>query len=149
MSIKAEQIVQGGRPHPSSDILHHPLGRGDEGSKTIPERGEKRLNYLFLIAAPQGTRRMRDVGSSRPPTYSPGARARRLTRPNASFGACMSGPALSRYSSGRQASGRRFSFITSPTTWQPGRSSLASRRPGRSGSSTWISRATTISSPTI
>jgi len=56
MSIKAEQIVQGGRPHPSSDILHHPLGRGDEGSKTIPERGEERLklNYLFLIAAPQG-----------------------------------------------------------------------------------------------
>src|SRR5215470_1690089 len=54
MSIKAEQRVPGGRPHPSSDILHHPLGRGDEGSKTIPERGEKRLNYLFLIAAPQG-----------------------------------------------------------------------------------------------
>ena len=25
--------------HPSSFILHHPLGRGDEGSQTIPERG--------------------------------------------------------------------------------------------------------------
>ena len=40
--------------HPSSDILHHPLGRGDEGSETIPEGGEERLNHPSLISTPQG-----------------------------------------------------------------------------------------------
>jgi len=40
--------------HPSSDILHHPLGRGDEGSQTIPNRGEERLNHPSLISTPQG-----------------------------------------------------------------------------------------------
>ncbi len=40
--------------HPSFNTLHHPLGRGDEGSRTIPERGEERLIHLSLITDPPG-----------------------------------------------------------------------------------------------
>jgi hypothetical protein len=40
--------------HPSPLILHHPLGKGDEGLKTIPKRGGERQSGPSLTTAPQG-----------------------------------------------------------------------------------------------